>query len=82
VQEIDLDVFFYNDKGQVISKKLTLKITDVLVEYQEDAEKSILTGFFNLSSSILLGIIFIALLLIVLFLTGVIKTKHRSYVKN
>lgn len=82
VQEIYLDVLFYSDKGQVISKKLTLKITDILVQYQEESEKSILTGFFNLSSSILLGIIFIALLLIVLFLTGVIKTKHRSYVKN
>jgi len=82
-QEFNSNIVFYSSSGSVITKPVLIKVTDVLVEYDDD-EKGLfpITGFFTLSKSILLGIIFLALILIILFATGVIRTKHKSYVRN
>lgn len=83
LQELNINVVFYSNTGSVISKPILLKVTDTLVEYDDDKDnKFLITGFFTLSKSILLGIIFLALLLIILFSTGVIRTKHKSYIRN
>ncbi|NCP72002.1 hypothetical protein GW835_01245 [archaeon] len=80
-QEYEISFVFYSNSGAVTSKPVTLKVKDALVKYDDDDVNPI-TGFFTLSKSILLGIIFLALLLIILFTTGVIKTKHKSSVRS
>ncbi len=80
-QEYEISFVFYSNSGAVTSKPVTLKVKDALVEYNDDDVNPI-TGFFTLSKSILLGIIFLALLLIILLSTGVIKTKHKSSVRS
>jgi uncharacterized membrane protein len=83
LQELNINVIFYSNTGSVISKPILLKVTDTLVEYDDEEDKKFpITGFFTLSTSILLGIIFLSLLLIILFSTGVIRTKHKSYIRN
>lgn len=82
-QEFNANIVFYSTTGAVITKPILVKVTDILVEYDDDdLSKSPITGFFTLSKSILLGVIFLALLLIILFATGVIRTKHKNYVRN
>jgi len=82
LQDYDLTFVFYSNTGAVLSKPVLLKVTDAMVNYKDDDKKSFLTGFFTLSKSVLLGIIFLALLLIILFATGVITTKHKSIAKS
>lgn len=81
VQEYNANIIFYSNSGAVLSKPVLLKVTDAQVEY-EDEGKTPITGFFTLGKSIMLGIIFLALLLIVLLIAGVIRTKHKNYVRN
>ena len=80
-QDYSLTFVFYSDSGAITSKPVILKVTDFLVEYEDDDVNPI-TGFFTLSKSIMLGIIFLALILILLLSTGVIKTKHKSSVRS
>ncbi len=87
VGEMPLDkysanIIFYSNSGAVISKPIIINITDEIIDYEDDLDKKPITGFFTLSQSIFLGIIILCLLLIVLFVTGVIKTKHKNYGKN
>jgi hypothetical protein len=81
-QDYSLTVVLYSDSGAVTSKPVTLKVKDSLVEYNDEDDVNPITGFFTLSKSIMLGIVFLALLLILLFSTGVIKTKHKSSVRS
>lgn len=84
VGEYVATIIFYSSTGAIITKDVIINITDEIVDYQDPDDGYIfpITGFFTLGSSILLGIILLSLLLIILFSTGVIKTKHRNYTKN
>lgn len=75
---------FYSSTGAVVSKNVILNITDELVEYDDSEREDTypITGFFTFARSALLGFIFLCLLLIILFSTGVIKTKHKTYSKE
>lgn len=74
-----VNLVIYDDEGHIFSKPFVIKVNEE--EDYKVKDKTPLTGFFTLGKSILLGLIFLFLLLIVLFATGVIKTKHKNYTK-
>ena len=79
-QKQDAILIIETDSGKVLTKNVTLSISDFEeLEGSDDKKKFGLTGFVNLGSSVFIGIVVFCLLLIVLFATGVIKTKHRNY---
>lgn len=74
--EVLTRVAFIGRDGVVLDKKLLLKIpTDAKTE--EEPEKSKVTGFLNLSNSILLGLIVISISIILMFALGVFKKKNK-----
>ncbi|MCK9292699.1 MAG: hypothetical protein WCY27_01545 [archaeon] len=72
-QKIESEIVIYESSG-VFSKPLVINIVD---EKDTSKKKSIIGGFFSLGNSILFGIIFLALLFILLYSTRVIK--HKQY---
>ncbi len=82
LKDYNATIVLYSNTGAVLSKPVVLKVTDALVKFNDDDKKAYITGFFTLSRSVLLGIVFLALLLIVLFSTGAIKTKHRNHTRS
>ncbi|MDD3178348.1 MAG: hypothetical protein PHR26_02405 [Candidatus ainarchaeum sp.] len=77
-QKQDAVLIIRTDSGQTLTRNIILNITDNNIEELDDNKKFGLTGFVNLSSSIFIGIVVFCLLLIVLFATGVLRTKHRN----
>lgn len=67
-EDIDAKLRFVSNNGGVLEKDITLRFTE-----KESPEKSKLTGYFTLRNSILFGIIFICLLIMILFALRIIK---------
>jgi hypothetical protein len=78
-QNINSKIIVYDDKGSVLIKSLTFEIINVDEEFEDNKKDEVIpiTGFFTLGNSILIGLIFLSLLIIVFYLTGVIKAKHK-----
>lgn len=81
IGDYNATIVFYSNTGAILSKPVLIKVSDMKVEY-EDEGKYPITGFFTLGKSILLGIILLSIILILLFSLGVIRTKHKNYVRN
>ena len=75
-QDINTTVVIYGSNGSVIIKPIEIKVKGIQSTFKKP-KKLVVTGFFNFSKSLLLGIILLCLLLILLFVLNVIKRKHR-----
>lgn len=73
-QKINSEIVIYEASGAMFSKPMTINVVD---EKDTEKKKNIIGGFFSLGSSILFGILFLALLLVLLYFTKVIK--HKNY---
>ena len=81
-QEINAKIRVSSDSKSLDQPfKISIKEADFKEDQKKDDEKdkTPFTGFFSLSSSILLGIISICVVIILLYLTGAIKHRNRVY---
>ena len=70
-EDIDAKLIFISNTGNVLEQPLFLKLTEEIGK-----EKSKLSGLLTLRNSILFGIIFICLLIMLFFVLGIFKIKR------